>query len=100
MIPGGIDSSCAASRTVRSHRLIVFSTVSAVTDSVGSFGSRFPRARTYASPLAPLFEESDTFVWLEPGQHSTVKLVLTPKTRFLPPPPRDSAAAPAAQRAP
>jgi hypothetical protein len=32
----------------------------------------------------PLFEPVETFVWLDPGQESSIKLQLTPKARFVP----------------
>lgn len=104
MVPGGIDSIlCSLGAPCGRADLIVFyHPVSAVTDSEGSFRiANFPASENVRlTAWHPLFDESETFVWLDPGQHSAVKLVLTPKTRFLPQHPPDLTAAPAAQRAP
>jgi hypothetical protein len=34
----------------------------------------------------PLFEPSETFIWLEPGAQGHIVLELQPKARFVPPP--------------
>jgi hypothetical protein len=87
MVPGGIDSIlCSLGAPCgRTDLVVFFHPVSAVTDSEGSFRiANFPAGENVRlTAWHPLFEESETFVWLEPGQHSTVKLVLTPKSRFV-----------------
>lgn len=61
--------------------------VHAVTDATGHFRiEHFPaRELVRINVWHPLFDVSESFVWLEPGQTSTVQLELTPKARFLPP---------------
>ena len=57
-----------------------------MTDSLGQFQmTNFPASELVrVTAWHPLFEPTETFVWLEPSQVSTVNLQLTPKTRFVP----------------
>lgn len=56
----------------------------AVTDARGEFRiDDFPSSQLVrVTAWHPLFDVSETFVWLEPGERSAVELVLTPKQRF------------------
>jgi hypothetical protein len=58
--------------------------IHAVTDARGQFRiDGFPTSELVrVSAWHPLFEQSDTFVWLEPGKPTSIELVLEPKERF------------------
>lgn len=88
MVPGGIDSLlCSLGASCgRTDMIVFFHTVHAVTDATGTFKiANFPAAENVrVTAWHPLFEESETFVWLDPGQRSHVKLILKPKARFVP----------------
>jgi hypothetical protein len=99
LFPGGIDSiMCSLGAPCgRTDMVVFFHPVHAVTDEHGAFRiTNFPASELVrVNAWHPLFEETNTFVWLEPGQQSNVELVLTPRARFVPPPPSaaDAAAA-------
>jgi hypothetical protein len=59
--------------------------VHAVTDAQGHFRIEgFPAAEQVTiTALHPLFDESTTAIWVEPGQHRSIELVLNPKKRFV-----------------
>jgi hypothetical protein len=59
-----------------------------VTDAHGGFRiENFPvNEMVRIDAWHPLFEENDTYVWLEPSAHVEIELVMTPKPRFVPPP--------------
>jgi hypothetical protein len=66
--------------------LVVFQhAVHGVTGAEGAFRiDEFPAAELVrVTAWHPLFEESETFVWVEPGKASNVELVLSPKPRFV-----------------
>jgi hypothetical protein len=87
LIGGGIDSLMCSPPAAcgRTDLVVFFHTVHAVTDADGAFQiTNFPAAENVrVTAWHPLFEPSETFVWLNPGEHSTVRLVLTPKLRFV-----------------
>jgi hypothetical protein len=97
LYPGGIDSiMCSLGAPCgRSDLVVFFHPVHAVTDEHGTFRiPNFPASELVRiNAWHPLFEETNSFVWLEPGQQSSVELVLSPRSRFVPPP---AAAAPTA----
>jgi hypothetical protein len=68
----------------RSDLLVFAHPVHAVTNSAGEFSiDNFPAHELVrVNAWHPLFEPSETFIWIEPGQTSTVSFELTPKTRF------------------
>lgn len=68
----------------RADVLVFHHPVHAVTDDTGQFRiENFPAGELVrVSAWHPLFEPTETFVWIDPGQQTTVKLQLTPKTRF------------------
>lgn len=86
--PGTVESIlCSRDAPCGRTDLIVFHhPVYAVSDSLGSFRiPNFPAAELVRiTAWHPLFEESETFVWLQPGEHGSVELQLTPRKRFLP----------------
>ena len=86
--PGTVESIlCSRDAPCGRTDLIVFHhPVYAVTDAHGSFRiPNFPAAELVRiTAWHPLFEESETFVWLKPGEHGAVELMLTPRKRFLP----------------
>lgn len=92
LIPGGVDSIlCSLGAPCgRSDILVFFHPVHAVTDGEGKFRlNGFPASELVrVSAWHPLFEPSENFLWLEPGQTGTAELMLVPKARFLPPPPQ------------
>jgi hypothetical protein len=94
----GVDSVLCSSNAPcgRSDLVVFHHPVHAVTNSRGGFRmDHFPAGELVrVTAWHPLFEESETFVWLEPGQSSRVEIVLYPKRRFLPslPAPTDKAA--------
>jgi hypothetical protein len=87
-LSAGVDSVRCSTRAPcgRSDLVVFRHPVYAVTDARGNFRiERFPAAELVrVSAWHPLFEESQTFVWLEPGTTSAVELTLEPKTRFEP----------------
>ncbi|MET0387469.1 MAG: hypothetical protein ABW321_15980 [Polyangiales bacterium] len=97
MMPGGIDAlQCSLGAPCgRTDLLVFFHPVHAVTDHLGHFEiAEFPAAELVrVSAWHPLFEPSETFVWVEPGQVSTLNLELRPRARFLPQAPDEPAAA-------
>jgi hypothetical protein len=88
LYPGGIDSiMCSPGAPCgRTDLVVFFHPVSTVTGTAGTFQIKnFPASELVrVSAWHPLFEESETTVWLEPGTQTTVDLVLTPKPRFVP----------------
>jgi len=88
MIPGGIDSIlCSLGAPCgRTDLVVFFHPVHGVTDARGGFRiANFPASELVrVSAWHPLFDENETFVWVEPGQQSSIELVLVPKPRFVP----------------
>jgi len=86
--PGTIESIlCSRDAPCGRTDLIVFHhPVYAVSDAHGNFRiPNFPAAQLVRiTAWHPLFEESETFVWLQPGEHGAVEMMLTPRKRFLP----------------
>lgn len=86
--PGTVESIlCSRDAPCGRTDLIVFHhPVYAVSDAHGAFRiSNFPAAELVRlTAWHPLFEESETFVWLQPGEHGAVELMLTPRKRFVP----------------
>jgi hypothetical protein len=89
LVPGVESIRCSARAPCgRSDVVVFYHPVFATTGG----GGEFRIANLPASELVrvtawhPLFEESETFVWLEPGTTSSVEFVLAPKLRFEPPP--------------
>ena len=72
----------------RSDLLVFMHPVHAVTDALGNFRVDNLPAQELVRITAwhPLFEPSELFVWLEPGEQRHVVLDLQPKGRFVPPP--------------
>jgi hypothetical protein len=60
--------------------------VFAVTDATGHFRiPSFPDSELVrVTAWHPLFEASEDFVWVQPGESATLELVIKPKERFLP----------------
>ena len=85
----GVDSvRCSRRAPCGRSDLVVFQhPVFAVTDARGQFRiDRFPAAEMVRlSAWHPLFEPSETFVWIEPNGRGAVELVLSPKQRFVAP---------------
>lgn len=100
LYPGGVDSIlCSLGAPCgRTDLVVFFHPVHAVTDEHGAFRiTNFPASELVrVNAWHPLFEETSTFVWLEPGQQSNVELVLSPRERFVPPAPPPAAEAAAA----
>jgi len=69
----------------RADVLVFHHPVHTVTDDNGQFRiANFPAGELVrVTAWHPLFEPSETFVWIEPGQQTSVKLQLTPKTRYV-----------------
>jgi hypothetical protein len=88
LIPGGIDSLLCSlgAGCGRTDIVVFFHTVHAVTNENGSFRiPNFPASENVrVTAWHPLFEATETFVWLDPNQQSSVKLVISPKPRFVP----------------
>jgi hypothetical protein len=82
----GIDAVACTPRAPcgRTDVVVLRHPVAAVTDAYGAFRIEHFPAREVVRVTAwhPLFEESEAFVWVEPGKQSSVDLVLTPKPRF------------------
>jgi hypothetical protein len=89
-LAGGKVESIQCTRTAPCGRtdLVVFQhPVHALTDARGEFRiDGFPPSELVrVSAWHPLFEESQTFVWVEPGEAVSVELVLEPRARFVAP---------------
>jgi hypothetical protein len=86
LVGGSVDSiQCSRAAPCGRTYLVVFHhPVYAVTDARGEFRiADFPPSELVrVNAWHPLFEESETFVWVEPGKTETVELVLKPKARF------------------
>lgn len=69
----------------RTDVLVFHHPVHTVSDQAGRFRiENFPAGELVrVNAWHPLFEPTETFVWIEPGQETTVKLQLTPKQRFV-----------------
>jgi hypothetical protein len=87
MIASGIDAvQCSLGAPCGRTDLLVFHhPVHAVSDETGHFTiANFPAAELVrVTAWHPLFEPTETFVWIEPGQQGSVKLQLFPKARFV-----------------
>jgi hypothetical protein len=87
LIASGIDIvQCALGAPCGRADLLVFHhSLHAVSDDSGQFRiADFPAGELVrVTAWHPLFESAETFVWIDPGQQSSVKLQLTPKTRFV-----------------
>jgi hypothetical protein len=68
----------------RTDLVVFFHPVFAVTDAHGAFRiEHFPTSQLVrVTAWHPLFDASETYVWLQPGEHIAVELELTPKSRF------------------
>jgi hypothetical protein len=88
MVGAGIDSvQCSlAAPCGRTDLLVFFHPIFAVTDATGHFRiDHFPASELVrVSAWHPLFDISESFVWLDPGQKASVTLELRPKARFVP----------------
>ena len=64
--------------------VVFYHPVFATTSAGGEFRiENFPASELVrVTAWHPLFEETQTFVWLEPGTTSRVEFALTPKSRF------------------
>ncbi|MFI5307387.1 MAG: hypothetical protein ACHQ53_08555 [Polyangiales bacterium] len=86
--PGGIESLiCSPSAPCgRTDLVVFFHSVYAVTDARGDFRiPAFPAAeQVRVSAWHPLFDASETFVWLDPGERASADFSLSPKRRFVP----------------
>ena len=86
--PGGFDSIlCSLGAPCgRTDLLVFYHPVHSVTDAQGNFRmANFPASELVrVVAWHPLFEEKDGFVWLEPGEKSSIELNLSPKARFVP----------------
>ncbi len=84
----GVDSVlCSSSAPCGRSDIVVFHhPMHAVSNARGGFRiAPFPAGELVrVTAWHPLFEETETFVWLEPGQRTTIELVMRPKQRFLP----------------
>lgn len=69
----------------RADVLVFHHAVHTVSDDAGRFRiENFPAGELVrVTAWHPLFEPAETFVWIEPGQQTAVKLQLTPKARFI-----------------
>jgi hypothetical protein len=87
LIASGIDIvQCTLGAPCGRADLLVFHhPVHTVSDETGRFSiAHFPAGELVrVTAWHPLFEPTETFVWIEPGQQTSVKLQLTPKTRFI-----------------
>jgi len=88
LVAAGIDSvQCSLGAPCGRTDLLVFHhPVHAVTSELGQFRiENFPASELVrVTAWHPLFEPTETFVWLEPSQVTTINLQLTPKQRFVP----------------
>jgi hypothetical protein len=87
MSPGMESIMCSPSAPCgRTDLIVFFHPAYAVTDARGEFRiPNFPAGeQVRVSAWHPLFEVSENFVWLEPGERGSIDLVLTPKPRFVP----------------
>lgn len=86
LTPGGVESIMCSPRAAcgRTDLVVLFHPVYAITDTRGQFRiDHFPSSQLVrVTAWHPLFEPSETFVWIEPGERAAVELVLTPKERF------------------
>ena len=87
LLPGNVGEGFGNSDTKRNFEaaIVFHHPVFAVTDAHGSFRiPNFPAAELVRiTAWHPLFEESETFVWLQPREHGAVEMLLTPRKRFL-----------------
>lgn len=87
LIASGIDIvQCTLGAPCGRADLLVFHhPVHTVSDDAGYFRiANFPAGELVrVTAWHPLFEPTETFVWIEPGQQTSVKLQLSPKTRFV-----------------
>jgi hypothetical protein len=87
LIASGIDAvQCSLSAPCGRTDLLVFHhPVHAISDDTGQFRiENFPAGELVrVTAWHPLFEPTETFVWIEPGQQNSIKLQLTPKARFV-----------------
>jgi hypothetical protein len=85
-LSAGVESIRCSTRAPcgRSDVVVFYHPVFATSDAHGDFRiERFPAAELVrVTAWHPLFEESQTFVWLEPGTTNSVEFVLIPKLRF------------------
>jgi hypothetical protein len=87
LAPGGVDSIlCSLGAPCgRTDMVVFFHPIHAVSKPDGTFRiDNFP-ASELVRVIAwhPLFEEKESFVWLEPGETTAIELELTPKSRFV-----------------
>jgi hypothetical protein len=86
--PGGVESLICSPRAPcgRTDIAVFFHSVYAVTDARGEFRiPAFPAAeQVRLSAWHPLFDVSETFVWLDPGERASADFALAPKARFVP----------------
>ena len=98
LVGAGVDSiQCSLGAPCgRADLLMFFHPVYAVSDASGHFRiANFPASELVRiTAWHPLFEPTETFVWLEPGHEHTVSLELTPKSRFVPAPPSSAIVVP------
>jgi hypothetical protein len=91
LAPGGLETlMCSgAAPCGRSDLMTFFHPVFAVTDAEGRFRiENFPASELVRlTAWHPLFDERESFIWLEPGESTSVELELLPRERFLPPRP-------------
>ena len=96
LVAAGIDSiQCSLGAPCGRTDLLVFHhPVHTVTDELGHFRiENFPASELVrVTAWHPLFEPTETFVWVEPSQVTTINLQLTPKQRFVPPLPESATA--------
>jgi hypothetical protein len=87
LVASGIDIvQCSLGAPCGRADLLVFHhPVHTVSDDAGKFRiANFPAGELVrVTAWHPLFEPAETFVWIEPGKQSSVKLQLTPKLRFV-----------------
>jgi hypothetical protein len=86
-LAGGKVESIQCTRSApcgRTDVIVFHHPVYAVTDARGEFRiDGFPPSELVrVSAWHPLFEESQTFVWVEPGQPASIELALEPRPRF------------------
>jgi hypothetical protein len=86
LVASGIDVvQCSLGAPCGRTDLLVFHhPVHTVSDDKGHFTIKnFPAGELVrVTAWHPLFEPTETFVWIDPGQTNSVKIQLTPKTRF------------------
>lgn len=87
LIASGIDIvQCTLGAPCGRADLLVFHhPVNTVSDDAGRFRiENFPAGELVrVTAWHPLFEPTETFVWIDPGQQTSIKLQLTPKARFV-----------------